>query len=280
MGSEIRLADLTRLAAGREAEVFAIDDKRVLRVAFLPSQQADVDREALVLAAAHDAGAPVPAVHDRVTVDGRPGLIVDRLDGEDLLVRLGQRPWLVWGVASTLGRVHARVHRVTAPGELPALREQLRRQLLSELVPGDVREHALGLLEELPDGDQLCHCDFHPANLLRRDRGFAVIDWCHAARGDPAADVARTRLLLDTAALPDGTPAAMRALTHIGRRLIVSGYMRSYRNESQLSTATVARWRPVLVAARLAEDIEAERATLLALARHEDRTVQRRTRSR
>jgi aminoglycoside phosphotransferase (APT) family kinase protein len=267
MDTDLRLAELTRLAAGREAEVFAIDDKRVLRIAFSPSQQADVDREAVVLAAAYDAGAPVPAIHERVTVDGRPGLIVDRLDGEDLLVRLGRRPWLVWNVASTLGRVHASVHRVTAPRELPAVREQLRGQLLSALVPDDVRERALGILDELPDGDQLCHSDFHPANLLRRGRGYAVIDWCHAARGHPTADVARTRLLLDSAALPDGTPAAMRALTHVGRRLIVSGYMRSYRHETDIPTSSVTRWTPVLVAARLAEDIEVERAALLALSR-------------
>jgi aminoglycoside phosphotransferase (APT) family kinase protein len=267
MGTGIRLADLKWLAAGREAEVFAVDDQRVLRLALSASQQGDVDREALVLAAAHEAGAPVPAVHERVTVEGRPGLIVDRLDGDDLLARLSRQPWRAWSVAQTLGREHARIHRVRAPAGLPTLRDQLRRQLGSPLVPGDVRDRSLHLLRELPDGDQLCHCHFHPANLLRRGRGYRVIDWCHATRGDPAADVARTRLLLDAAALPDGTAAMMRALTRVGRRIMSAGYVRAYGHEGRAQREAVTAWTPVLAAARLAEDIEAERPTMLALAR-------------
>src|SRR2546430_14653222 len=119
MAAEITLSELVRLGAGREAEVFALDADRVLRLAFSESQREDMKREALVLEAAHAAGAPVPAVHQAVTIDGRPGLIVDRLDGPDLLAMLGRRPWLVRSVANTLGRVHAHLHRVAAPRELP-----------------------------------------------------------------------------------------------------------------------------------------------------------------
>lgn len=267
MSAEIRLAELVRLAAGREAEVFALDRDRVLRLALSGSQQRDVKREAVGLRAAHAAGVPVPAVHEIVVVDGRPGLIIDRLEGPDLLVELGRRPWLFWSVASTLGRIHAAVHDVDAPQELPALRDQLEAQLHSPLVPDDVRGDALERLSELPDGSRLCHSDFHPQNLLRSGHGYAVIDWSHAARGDPAADVARTRMLLGTGAPPPGTPAHMRALARVGRRIVVSGYMRAYRRETPLPASRVARWTPVVIAARLATGIPEERSTLLDLVR-------------
>jgi aminoglycoside phosphotransferase (APT) family kinase protein len=267
METGIRLSELQRLAAGREAEVFAIDAGRVLRLAMSSSQSGDVEREALVLVAANDAGAPVPAVLERVTVDGRPGLIVERLDGDDLLARLGRQPWRVWSVARTLGRLHARMHRVRAPRDLPTFREQLGAQIRSPLIPADLRAPALRRLEALPDGDQLCHCDFHPANLLRAGHDYAVIDWCHATRGDPAGDVARSRLLLTAAALPEDTPAVMRALTQVGRRIMLSGYMAAYRRHAEVAPRDVAMWAPVLATARLAEDIEEERPTMLALAR-------------
>ena len=208
-----------------------------------------------MLEAARAAGAPVPAVHDTVTVDGRPGLILDRVDGPDLLALLARRPWLVSSIARTLGLVHASLHEVEGPDEIPALRDRLRFQLESQLVPDDIRERALRILESLPDGDRLCHCDFHPANVLRNGRWYTVIDWSCAARGDSAADVARTRLLLKDSALPDDASPMMRAIARFGRGGIVSGYLRSYHRSSGASLSRVARWTPVLAAARLAENI-------------------------
>src|SRR5437588_11492046 len=118
MAVEVSLDELVLLAAGREAEIYALDAGRVLRLAFSGSQREVVDREALVLDAAREAGVPVPVVHERVTVAGRPGLIVDRLDGRDLLTRLEHQPWLVWSAARTLGLAHARFHPVSAPSAL------------------------------------------------------------------------------------------------------------------------------------------------------------------
>jgi aminoglycoside phosphotransferase (APT) family kinase protein len=268
---EVRLSELQRLGGGREAEIFAFDEGRVLRLARDPARAAFVEREAAALAAARRAGAPVPAVYERVDVEGRPGAVIDRLDGEDLLVRLGRRPWSVWSVGRTLGRLHARLHRVAAPDELPPLRDELRGRLGSKLVPPDVRESALAWLEELPDGDRLCHGDFHPANLLPAPDGYAVIDWTNGARGHPAADVARTCLLVAGGEVPADAPLAVRRLETVGRRFLLASYLRGYRKELPLDLALVNRWTPVCAAARLAEGIEEERAALLAAARIMDR---------
>jgi aminoglycoside phosphotransferase (APT) family kinase protein len=264
---EPRLRELQRLGGGREAEIFAIDEGRVLRLARDPARAPFIEREAAALAAARRAGAPVPAVYGRLAVEGRAGTVLDRLDGEDLLVRLGRRPWSVWAVGRLLGRLHARLHRVRAPDELPRLPDELRARLGSELLPADVREAALARLEELPDGDRLCHGDFHPANLLPGPGGYAVIDWTNAARGHPAADVARTRLLVTGGELPADAPFAVRRLAGVGRRLLMAGYLRGYRKELPLDLALVKRWSPVCAAARLAEGIEGERTALLGNAR-------------
>jgi aminoglycoside phosphotransferase (APT) family kinase protein len=240
----------------------------VLRLGVSNAQAPAVDREALVLKAARAAGAPVPTPHERIELDGRPGLIVERLGAGDLLSVLDRRPWAVWSVARTLGRLHAELHDVAAPQELPQLRDQVRAALGSPLVPADVRDRTLSLLDDLPDGQSLCHGDYHPANVLPREAGgFAVIDWGHAARGDPSCDVARACLLLTTAALPDDAPQFNQALNRIGRRILLAGYLRAYRRHDGNSALAFARWTPVMAAARLSEDIEAERDTLLAIAR-------------
>ncbi len=259
--------DLELLGAGREAEIYAWGDGRVLRLARDAGHVAMIDREALALAAAHAAGASVPAVHERVTVEGRPGLVLDRVDGVDLLERVGSRPWTLWSVGAVLGAEHAALHRIEAPAGLPPLSEELRRRLASELVPPDVRERALDRLRRLPDGDRLLHGDFHPGNLLRTRAGYVAIDWTNGTSGDPAADVARTILLAGGGPPADDVPAVVRRVAPLARRLLVRGYLRAYARERPLDRELVAGWLPVWAAARLSEDIEAERAFLLEQAR-------------
>ena len=222
-----------------------------------------IEREILALDAAHRAGARVPAVHERVTVDGRPGVVLDRVDGDDLLVWLARRPWTLLRVALTLGEEHAALHRIAAPDGLPPLRAELRHRLGSALVPADVRERALERLELLPDGDRLLHGDFHPANLLRAGAEHVVIDWTNGTMGDPAADVARTILLTAGGTLDDDAALTLRLLAPPARRLLVARYLRAYTRALPLDRGLVGRWLPVWAAARLSEDVEPEREALL-----------------
>ena len=256
-------SDLQRLGAGREAEVFAWGDGRVLRLARESSQAGMIEREALALAAAHAAGASVPGIYERITVDGRPGIVLDRIDGVDLLTVLGRRPWSLRSVATTLGAQHAALHRVAAPSGLPTVHEELRRRLGSKLVPQDARRRALVRLDDLPDGDRLLHGDFHPANVLRTAAGCVVIDWTNGTSGDPAADIARTILLTGGGEIAGDVPVAVRMLAPVARRFLVAAYLRAYARELALDRERVGRWLPVWAAARLSEDIEAERAFLL-----------------
>jgi Ser/Thr protein kinase RdoA (MazF antagonist) len=263
----VSTSDLELLGAGREAEIFAWEDGRVLRLARDPSADAMIEREVSALAAAQQAGAHVPRVYERVTVDGRPGVVLDRIDGLDLLGSLAGRPWTVRAVGKTLGVEHAGLHRVAAPAGLPDLHDELRHRLGSPLVPAGVRQRALARLEALPAGDRLLHGDFHPANLLRSTSGYVVIDWTNGMSGDPAADVARTILLTGGGKLADGTALVVRVIAPAARRSLLASYLGAYAREAALDRGLVDRWLPVWAAARLAEDIEAEREFLLDRAR-------------
>src|SRR5688500_1983948 len=262
-----QLPRLERVGAGYQAEVFAWDEGRVLRLAYRADQREEVEREIAALAAAGRSGAPVPTLSERVELDGRPGVLMERLDGEDLLFELGRRPWRLPDIAKALGHLHAALHSVQAPAELPPVHDLVRHQLASPLVPDAVRALALDRLETLPAGDRLGHFDFHPANVLPAGDGYKVIDWPNAARADPAADVARTSMILLAASAPEHAPFVVRRLDPLGRRLLHMLYLRAYRRERPLDAELVARWRRVLSAARLAEDRPGERAWLLEEAR-------------
>lgn len=225
-----------------------------------PDALGDAAREAAALDAAGRAGCAVPAVDGAFGYDGRPGPILQRIDGPDLLSVIEKRPWTVVSAARTMGRVHAELHRVVAPRELPSVKLVLESRIkASEEIPSDLAGFALDVLKQLPDGDRLCHGDFHPGNILVSERGPFVVDWINAGRGEPAGDVARTNLLLKLGS-PPRMSLAMRALVRFGRGVVTSVYNRSY---GAVDRAQVGRWMIPHAAARVSEGISEEVPTLL-----------------
>lgn len=257
---------LTRLAEGREAEVFVRADGNVVKVMRSANQEPRVRREAAALQALADRAHLAPRFVETTQVAGRPALVSERVSGDDLLARLSNKPWLVLKVAGTLGRAHAAMHDHVAPHTLPDLRDELARRIESaKALPDHHATAALERLPGLPPGDRLCHGDYHPQNVLGTLKDPVIIDWGDASRGAPAADVARTLLLLRIGELPPDTPAPMRALSAVGRGMLARRYLAVYRRHAVETPARLDDWLFVRAAARFNEELEAEYPRLLKL---------------
>jgi tRNA A-37 threonylcarbamoyl transferase component Bud32 len=85
-----------RIAQGREAEIFEYGEGRVLRLyrEGIPAHLAEY--QATVLRAAAAVGVRVPAVFSTETVEGRPAIVMERIDGDDLLELIARKPWRIW----------------------------------------------------------------------------------------------------------------------------------------------------------------------------------------
>jgi aminoglycoside phosphotransferase (APT) family kinase protein len=257
---------LKKIGEGREAELFLLPDGRVLRLirAGIPDADQRVSAEAAALAAAAAAGAPAPRFYETVLREGRPGLVMERVEGPDLLTLLAKRPWLVVSVARRIGRLHAELRQVPVPDSLPSLKERIAWRIGESIaVPDQLRDQARSALAELPDGDRLCHGDFHPGNVLAGSGKPVVIDWTSAAGGDPVADLARTWVLLELSPLPPGSSGMARRMAAIGRGVLLHGYARAYLRRSMVDAERLARWTSVRAIERLAEDVPGERERLL-----------------
>lgn len=160
------------LGAGRSADVYALGAHRVLRRYRLPI---DAAAEAALMRHLAAAGYPVPEVHD---ADGRD-LVLERLDGPDMLADLGRRPWLIPRHARALADLHNRLHQITAPAGWSAAGGQ---------------DGAL-----FGPGSAVLHMDLHPGNVMLTRRGPVVIDWVGARAGPPGGDVALAYLIMTTA---------------------------------------------------------------------------------
>jgi aminoglycoside phosphotransferase (APT) family kinase protein len=147
---------------------------------------------------------------------------------------------------------------LTFGGYLAALDAGIRRLGLDGLRPA-----MAWLLEHRPaqiGRPVLCHGDFHPQNLLVDGKAVtAVLDWPNAVIGDPAADVAATRLILALTPIDlIGVPPPLRLAVAGARRVLVHTYLAAWRRRGAPAperlayheAAAAMRWLVQAAAAR------------------------------
>jgi aminoglycoside phosphotransferase (APT) family kinase protein len=196
------------IGAGRAADVYGISSGRVLRRYRVPF---DVRAEAEIMLYLGQAGYPVPAVYD---ADGRD-LVMERLDGRDMLADASRRPWLVRRHARTLADLHNRLHEITAP---PGWRQVVG--------PGTV----------------VLHLDLHPGNVMLTSRGPVVIDWSNASSGPAGADVAMAYLIMASSEVDD-LPLPVRATVGALRGAFIRHFLLAATDDPAPHIARVARYR-------------------------------------
>jgi uncharacterized protein (TIGR02172 family) len=249
---------------GRTADIYAWGNTQVLKLFKDGRPDGMVQQELRIARTVQVAGLPVPKVQDNIVqVDGRYGLIYERVSGPSMLVCLRQQPWKVVTFGRLLADIQATIHACAAP-DLPVWKERLERDIrAAPLLTESARQAVLQALAALPGGSALCHGDFHPDNVIMTRHGPVVIDWMTAVCGNPAADVARTSALLRLGEIPPGTP--LRSLINLLRGMFHRVYLDHYLHRSHLTHAAVNVWELPIVAARLTEGIENEQSGLLRL---------------
>jgi uncharacterized protein (TIGR02172 family) len=250
------------LAQGRTAEMLAWKDGWALKLFFDWFPDDGVSHEARLARAVHAAGLPVPAVGEIVELDGRLGLPYERLFGRSMLEELDGEPETLSRNARILAELQTKIHSSGSQPGVPGQREKLKRKIHEApgLSQGQVKR-LIKALEQLPDGDRLCHGDMHPANVILTAGGPVVIDWIDATLGNPLADVARSQIILG--GVGARVSQANKALVDlVGRFLAI--YEEYYFELRPGGAAECEAWRPVIAAARMNEGIEEQQEWLLA----------------
>jgi aminoglycoside phosphotransferase (APT) family kinase protein len=214
------------IGAGRAADVYALDERRVLR-RYRNGESSE--REAAVMAYLAGAGFPVPRVHDA----SGPDLVLERLAGRDMLADLSARPWLARRHARTLAGLHDRLHAITAP---PSLRAPFG------------------------PGGRVLHLDLHPGNVMLTAAGPVVIDWSNVSAGPAAADVAMAWLIIATSEV-DAPPLLLRPAISSVRAVLLRRFRALVRDDPGPELARVARAR---MADRNVRPAEARRLQVIA----------------
>jgi uncharacterized protein (TIGR02172 family) len=244
------------IAVGRTAEIFAWEDGRILKLLRPGFPPGLIQQEQVITTAVGQAGIAVPKIYGVIEVDGRPGILYERIDGPSLTRNIERYPFRLKAHAALLATLHASIHThiVSHPPEDSARQKKILARQVQEaqVLPAPVRQAVLDLLERLPDGSTLCHNDFHPLNVLIGSGGPVIIDWESASLGNPCADVARTSLTVALGRPAEGFPSIwMKLLAEWYLRAFTSAYLDHYRSITHNSLPDLRAWQIVQAAAKV-----------------------------
>ncbi|MGV8968485.1 MAG: phosphotransferase [Cellulomonas sp.] len=177
---------LPLLAVGATADIYIIDDDRVLR-RYRDSH--DATAEAALLQHVVEHGFPAPAMYSCEGSD----LVLERLHGPTLLQALAAGEFSLQDSVEIMADLHRRLHVIPPPAGTT-------------------------------DDDVVVHLDLHPGNIvLSETHGPALVDWGNATVGPLDLDLAMSAIILAEVAVDSDGEYSRAARAMVVAFLAVAG---------------------------------------------------------
>ena len=238
------------LAAGRTADIYEWDTGFVLKLFHTWMLAEDIQYEYRMAQAVYDSGL-APLVNTVVQYEGKTGLIYERVEGISMFDVFKRSTWKAHQLAQKMADMHFQLHQSRVKSTLPPLKDKLERKLQNaNKLPDFLKKHLSERLSAFPEGDRICHGDFHPGNIMLNGSDGKIIDWIDVSRGNPLADVARTSILLLGTASTFPNPLQRAVVTWFH-----AVYLKRYFFLRKNGQEEYRLWLPVVAGARLSENI-------------------------
>ncbi|WFD11877.1 aminoglycoside phosphotransferase family protein [Tepidibacter hydrothermalis] len=254
-----------KINEGSSAEVFEWEnDEKIIKLAKNKKRHQSMLTEYLNSQVAWDNGVSVPQPFGLVDVDGRPGIIFERIYGETLMERfVNQKGFNYEDVA----RITAKILSETHGKKIPNIRSQREAIIYSingaNYLTNSEKKLVVDILNNIPIKEQLCHGDPNLNNILIRDNKALLIDWRHASIGNPETDLAEYILMtryaivpmVRQAILPRHIPSEIEYYINSIKEEIIKVFIDEYTKLSDITSEDIDSWIIPMAARRLSVGI-------------------------
>lgn len=253
------------IARGRTADLYELPDNRVLKLFYDWVSPEAINKEYEVSLKVFQSGLPVPQVFEMIKHENRKGIIYEKILGTTMLSLLVKKPWQVARHSRKLAEFHHKIHQVSVDSSSTYHDEWFKNIERVPNLSAEIKQILINQVKQLPNDNRLCHFDFHPDQVIYTEKGPMILDWLTAAIGHPAADVARTQILLTIGKPPDAS-FGMRLLASLLGKVANDFYQTRYLELSpSLKRETIQGWLAPLAAVRLLEKIPGEEPSLMKI---------------
>ncbi|MBU3175591.1 phosphotransferase [Clostridium estertheticum] len=189
------------VGVGNTATVYEWKEGKVLKLFYQGYPKEAIEKEFHNAKEISNMNFAKPKVYEIVFFEDRMGIIYDKVEGESLL------DWVMrTGEVQQCAVYMAKLHKAIAQNmisNVPNYKKFLKSNIVNVTSTNSKkREEVLQVLDNLLDGNTLCHGDFHPGNILIADGHTMVIDFMNVCHGNFSYDVARTVFLVEYTPVP------------------------------------------------------------------------------
>lgn len=269
----------SKIAEGGCSEVYEIQDgNKIVKLAKANTDYEAMRREYQNNLAAWQIGLPVARPFEMVEINGRTGIIFERIYGQSILERFMGQVMIGNGQTDIAGddiRTTARmlyeIHSRTDV-HLPQTQKEYMKSSIHHVghLTSVEKEKVIAILDRLPVKNTLCHGDPNPGNILIQSDGKpVVIDWMDATIGNPEADLAEYVIMMRYAVLPSTLPKQATDFFDDIREVAIQIFIDEYTRLSGVAYDEVVPWIIPVAARKLIADAipEEEKKILVQLIR-------------
>ena len=183
------------IGVGNTAKVYEWEEGKVLKLFHEGYPQEDILNEYHNARTIGHMNFAKPDAYEIVTHEESTGIIYDKVEGESLLdwvMKTGNLP----GCAEYMASLHKAILK-NVVSDLPNYKDFLKHHINNANIELGQKQEVIQRIGQLPEGDTLCHGDFHPGNILLSEDRVSVIDFMNLCHGHYLYDIARTVFLVE-----------------------------------------------------------------------------------
>lgn len=168
------------------------DDSLMLKVFIDSVEPGTAEREFELTDKVYKLGIKTPRAYEMVDVNGRKGIIYQRIKNKVSCARLmADHPELIPEVAKEYVREVKLLHSTPCDTKVFESKKDLVRQLINtaKTIDQPMKDKLLKFINSVPDVDTCLHCDLQMGNLIKADNQYYWIDLGDFAYGHPYFDI-------------------------------------------------------------------------------------------
>lgn len=192
------------IGSGNTAEVYEWGKDKVLKLFHPEYSKEAAEQEFQNALAINNLDFAKPRAYELMEYKNQYGIIYDKAKGIPLL------DWVMkTRKLKACAKYMSALHKSILRNSISAIPDY--KAFLRDHIPQDISENTtpyeelMSLIDRLPDGNTLCHGDFHPGNIILYSHKTIAIDFRNICCGHYLYDVARTVFLVEYTPVPKET---------------------------------------------------------------------------
>jgi len=223
--------------------VFEIENEKILKLYFDTISVEVIKTEYEINRKISNFKIPTAMCYELIQENGRYGIILDKITGISMMKYMAENPMKSMEQAKKLAILHSSIHAIQNPG-LSQNKDQLCQRIDEVSIISNLEKNKIiQYLKKLPDGNSLCHGDFHPENVLLSNKNDFIIDWMTATQGSQCSDVAHTDLLLRYGVSPEDKHGIEQFITNMVRNKFADIYINTYIKKTNVHQESIKAWK-------------------------------------